>query len=95
MEPIVIFSCFILLVFAAWFVGTYNRFVKYKNRIEEAWSGIDNYIGRFNTLVESFPALYIARKFGFKKQSYFALDLATQRELPEVEFSENRGPIKK
>jgi len=24
-----------------WFITTYNRFIKYKNRIEEAWSGID------------------------------------------------------
>jgi LemA protein len=167
----------------AWFIGTYNRFIKYKNRIEEAWSGIDvalkrrfnlvpnliravegygdhetkifkapnqdmpksngistrieeesqvskslrgllalaqaypdlkasanfldlqnsldeieedilkarnrynSFVGRFNTLVESFPAIYIAKKYGFTKQNYFALDLATQRELPEVEFS--------
>lgn len=25
----------------AWLISTYNRFIKYKNRIEEAWSGID------------------------------------------------------
>ena len=188
--PQVLIPVFILFVSIAWFVGTYNRFIKYKNRIEEAWSGIDvalkrrfnlipnlirsvegyseheakifqtrnnyltdstgisnrvedesqiskslrgllalaeaypdlkasanfidlqnsldeieediqkarnrynGYVVRFNTLVESFPATFIARKFGFEKQNYFALDLATQRELPEVEFSGSRGSKK-
>lgn len=177
--PILFFS----FVICAWLIGTYNKFVKYQNRIEEAWSSIDvalkrrfnlipnliatikgyssheseifenktnqmkpdnsvdqrmeaesevthglsnllavaeaypdlkasvnflelqknlndieadiqtarnrynNYVARLNTLVESFPASYIATKFDFKKQSYFSLDLATQRELPEVGFS--------
>jgi len=187
MEPVLILGGFVLIVSVAWFIGTYNQFVKYKNRIEEAWSGIDvalkrrfnlipnlirviegyseheanifrekkefltaatgidnrveeesriskslrgllalaeaypdlkasanfidlqdnldeiekdlqnarnrynGYVGRLNTLVESFPALFIARKFGFEKQNYFALDLATQRELPEIEFTEARA----
>ena len=187
MVPIIFFSFFIIVASIAWFTGTYNRFVKYKNRIEEAWSGIDvalkrrfnlipnliraiegyseheakimmstsvhrfgstdmanrveeesqiskslrgilavaeaypdlkasdNYmelqnnlneieediqkarnrfnssVNRLNTLVESFPATLIARKFGFEKQNYFSLDLATQRELPEVNFSASNG----
>jgi len=190
MEPIFILAAFVLLISVAWLIGTYNRFVKYKNRVEESWSIIDvalkrrfnlvpnlistvkayseheakifqtkkdylirsdgisnrakeesqisnslhgllalaenypdlkasanfidlqnnldeveediqnarnqfnNYIRRFNTLVESFPATFIARKFGFEKQNYFALDLATQRELPKVKFSESRGSKK-
>jgi LemA protein len=190
MEPIIMLVIFILLVSIAWFINAYNRFIKYKNRIEEAWSGIDvalkrrfnlipnlirateryeehetkifqtkndylagstgisnrieeesqiskslrgllalaeaypdlkasanflelqnslneieediqkarnrynSYVGRFNTLVESFPAKFIARKCGFEKQNYFTLDLATQRELPEVDFSASRGSKK-
>lgn len=190
MPKVLIPVLFILFVSIAWFIGTYNRFIKYKNRIEEALSGIDvalkrrfnlipnlirsvegyseheakifqtrnnyltsstdisnrvedesqiskslrgllalaeaypdlkastnfidlqnsldeieediqkarnrynGYVVRFNTLVESFPAAFIARKFGFEKQNYFALDLATQRELPEVEFSASRGAMK-
>ncbi|RLB67948.1 MAG: hypothetical protein DRH04_07350, partial [Deltaproteobacteria bacterium] len=39
-------------------------------------------------LVESFPANVIARKFGFQKQNYLALELATQREMPKVAFAE-------
>ena len=183
MEPLIVFSIFFLIVVLAWLVGTYNRFVKFKNGIEESWSGIDvalkrrhnlipnliravegyseheailfrtkgdyltgssgvsnrsdeesrisqslrgllglaeaypdlkasanfialqeslneieediqkarnrynRYVGKFNTLVESFPAVYMARRFGFEKRNYFTLDLATQRELPEVDFS--------
>ncbi|HPA14361.1 MAG TPA: LemA family protein [Desulfobacterales bacterium] len=184
MPPIIIFILSISLFMAvAWLISTYNRFIKYKNRIEEAWSGIDvalkrrfnlipnlirsvegyskheadifktksdylagltniadrsqeesriskslrgllalaqaypelkasanfidlqnslneteediqkarnrynSFVGRFNTLVESFPAVFIARRCGFEKRTYFTLDLATQRELPEVEFS--------
>ena len=183
MPPNIILIFLVLLfLFVAWLVITYNRFIKYRNRIEESWSGIEvalkrrfnlipnlvrsvegyskheadifktkgdhladlkdiadrtqeesriskslrgllalaeaypelkasanfielqnslneteediqrarnrynRFVGRFNTLVESFPAVYIARKSGFVKQTYFTLDLATQRELPEVEF---------
>lgn len=50
----------------------------------------NRYAGKPNTLVESFPAALIARKFGFAKQNYFTLDLATQREMPAVDFSTSR-----
>ncbi len=189
MNPvIIIFPAFALFVLAAWAVGTYNKFIKYRNRIEESWSGIDvalkrraniipslvrviegygaheakifqektkvlggesghrherleeesrisqslggllalaeaypdlkssenfldlqnsldeierevqkarnrynAYVGRYNVLVESFPANIIARKFGFQKQNYLALELATQREMPEVAFVETKN----
>ncbi len=182
----IIFFIFFCIVIGGWLIGTYNKFIKYQNRIEEAWSSIDvalkrrfnlipnlvsaikgysnhesdifdnktnqmkpdntvdgrmqsesqvthslssllavaeaypdlkasvnflelqkslaeieediqkartrynGYVARLNTLVESFPASLIAMKFGFEKQSYFSLDLATQRELPEVGFGENK-----
>ena len=181
---IIIPAVFVLIVIISWFINTYNKFIKYKNRIEESWSGIDvalkrrfnlipnlvnsigeygkheasiiekisdnhaklssgfsdrvkeesqisrslggilalaeaypelkasqnfldlqnnldeieediqkarnrynSYVGRFNTLVESFPSKFIAHKYGFIKQKYFSLELATQRELPMVDFS--------
>jgi len=189
MNPVlIIFPAFGLFVLVAWAVGTYNKFIKYRNRIEEAWSGIDvalkrraniipnlvrviegygaheseifqektrvleevqggqherlanesriskslggllalaeaypdlkasqnfldlqnsldeierevqrarnrynAFIGRYNTLVESFPAHFIARKYGFRKRDYLALELATQREMPEVKFADNNN----
>ncbi len=180
-------ALFVTIVFTAWTIGTYNKFIKNKNRIEESLNGIDvalkrranlipnlvrviegysshedtifqektrqlgrlsepdrleqeqqisrniggllavaeaypdlkasgnfldlqnslneieqdvqlarnrynNYIARFNTMVESFPASLIAGKFHFEKQEYLSLELATQREMPDVSFSP--GPDK-
>jgi len=179
---IIIPSCFFLFFMTTWLIGAYNKFIKYQNRIEEAWSSIDvalkrrfnlipnlvaatkgyekhesdvflsktrylhggddidnrieneskithslsnllavaeaypdlkasinflelqknlaeieediqtarvrynDNVARLNIQVESFPASLIAAKFGFEKKNYFSLDLATQRELPQVEF---------
>ena len=187
MEPLLIFSLFLLFIRGVILIGTYNKFIKYKNRIEEAWSGIDvalkrrfnlipnlirviegyseheakilmsnrnqingtstisnrvkeeselskslqgalalaeaypdlkasaNFIdlqntldgierdiqnarnrynravNKFNTMIESFPASLIAKKYKFEKQNYFSLDLATQRESPEANFAKPRN----
>jgi hypothetical protein len=32
---------FALIVLVAWCIRAYNRFIEYRNKIEEAWSGID------------------------------------------------------
>jgi LemA protein len=186
MNPeIIIPALFVTMVLAAWTIGTYNKFIKYKNRIEESLNGIDvalkrranlipglvrvvegysshegkifqdktrqlgrmsdpdrmkqeqqisrdiggllalaeaypdlkasanfldlqksladieqdiqrarnrynNFIARFNTMVESFPAFLLARKFHFEKQEYLTLELATQREMPDVSFSKEQ-----
>ena len=183
MEPFIFIFAFLVFFPVAWVIATYNKFIKYKNMIEEKWSGIDvtlkrrfnlipnlinatkgysahesgvlkgtaetrsgavdvasrekeesqiskslsgiialaeaypdlkasanflalqdslneieeeiqkarimyNYsVRKFNTLVESFPSSIIAMKFGFTRQNYFSLELATQRELPEVDFT--------
>ena len=190
MPQIIVPVIFAVIILVAWFIISYNRFIEYRNKIEEAWSGIDvalkrrfnlipnliraiegygaheekifqtqknyltgsnakserveeesqiskslrgllalaeaypdlkasenfldlqksldeveediqkarnqynRYVGRLNTHIESFPASLIARRFGFEKQKYFTLDLATQRELPEVGFSKSRGSRK-
>jgi LemA protein len=62
--------------------------------IQKARNRYNSSVNKLNTLVESFPAALIAQKFGFKKQNYFSLDLATQRELPEVYFSASHKPEK-
>ncbi|MFZ7112421.1 MAG: LemA family protein, partial [Desulfatiglandales bacterium] len=41
MPELLIPAFFVLFIAIAWLIATYNRFVKYKNRIEEALSGID------------------------------------------------------
>jgi LemA protein len=62
--------------------------------IQKARNRYNRYVGRLNTQIESIPASLIARKFGFEKQNYFTLDLATQRELPQVDFFESRDSRK-
>ncbi|WP_372682462.1 LemA family protein, partial [Desulfosarcina sp.] len=57
--------------------------------IQKARNRYNSSVNQFNTLVESFPASVIAGKFSFEKGHYFSLDLATQRELPEVHFSKS------
>lgn len=182
MEPFIFLFIFLVVFPLVWAIATYNKFIKYKNMIEEKWSGIDvalkrrhnlipnlvnatkgysahesevlnnttktrseavdvtsreeeesqisrslsviialaeaypdlkasnNFLAlqqslneieeeiqkartmynfsirKFNTLVESFPSSLIALKFGFTVQNYFSLELATQRELPQVDF---------
>jgi hypothetical protein len=57
------------------------------NNLQNARNRYNSSVGRFNTLIESFSARFIAKKFGFEKRNYFSLDLVTQQELPEVDFS--------
>ncbi len=58
-----------------------------EQEIQESRNLYNFAIRKFNTLTESFPSSLIAKKFGFEKQKFFSLELATQRELPEVDFS--------
>ncbi len=57
-----------------------------EQEIQEARNRYNGFVGRFNTLVESFPASLIAQKFGFEKQDYLSLELTTQRDMPNVDF---------
>jgi len=41
-------------------------------------------VASYNTLIDAFPSNLIARLFGFDKMEYFTLELATQREVPEI-----------
>ena len=41
LAPLFVLIGFAVVVSVFWCIHTYNRFVKYRNRIEEAWSDID------------------------------------------------------
>lgn len=41
-----------------------------------------------NNQVESFPAMLIARPFGFKLAEFFEIELASQRQAPEVRLGQ-------
>jgi LemA protein len=63
-----------------------NNLDEIEQDIQKARNRYNRTVNKFNTMVESFPASLIAKKFKFEKQKYFSLDLATQRELPEAKF---------
>ena len=41
----------LLILIAAWLVWTYNRFIRHKNNVREAWSGIDVQLNRRHNLI--------------------------------------------
>ena len=51
LPQVIIPVIFVSIVAIAWFVVTYNRFVKYRNKIEETWSGIDVALKRRYNLI--------------------------------------------
>lgn len=69
------------------FLALHNSLDEIEEEIQQARNRFNFAVRKFNTLVESFPSSLIARKFGFERQKFFSLELATQRELPEVNFS--------
>jgi len=58
--------------------------------IEEAIQNARRYynavVRDFNTLVDSFPSLFIARLFGFTKRDFFEIEDATERANEKVSF---------
>ena len=41
----------LMILIAAWLVWTYNRFIRHKNNVREAWSGIDVQLKRRHNLI--------------------------------------------
>lgn len=54
--------------------------------IMQARSKFNNDVASYNTLIDSYPTNLIAKWYGFDKFDYFNLELATQRELPPMDF---------
>ena len=52
--------------------------------ILQARRGYNAAVRRWNTHVQSFPSNIMAKIFNFTEADYFELELATQRELPEI-----------
>lgn len=69
------------------FLALHHSLDEIEQEIQQARRRYNYSVRKFNTLVESFPSNYIARKFRFARQNFFSLELATQRELPQVVLS--------
>ena len=68
------------------FLGLQNSLNEIEKEVQEARHRYNAAVRKFNTLVESFPSNLMAKMFNFKIYNYFTLELATQRELPDVDF---------
>ncbi len=73
------------------FLDLQNNLDEIEQDVQQARNYHNDYIARFNTAVESFPASFIARKFHFEKQDYLALELATERGMPDISFSQGQA----
>jgi len=68
------------------FLALQSSLNEIEKEIQQARQGYNAAVRKFNTLIESFPGNIMAKIFDFKIFSYFTIELATQRELPEVNF---------
>ncbi|MEW6429256.1 MAG: LemA family protein [Thermodesulfobacteriota bacterium] len=73
------------------FLGLQQNLNEIEKEIQQARNRYNAEVRRFNTLVESFPSLFIARRFGFTRRTYFSLELATETSMPRVDFSDKNG----
>ena len=68
------------------FLDLQNNLSEIEEEIQKTRNRYNGYISRFNTMVESFPSSLIAKKFAFERQEYLSLELATERDMPDVSF---------
>ncbi len=69
------------------FLDLQNSLDAIEEEIQKTRNRYNGYVSRFNTMVESFPSSLIAMKFTFKKQEYLNLELATERNMPDISFT--------
>ncbi len=68
------------------FLALQSSLNEIEKEVQQARQNYNAAVRKFNTLVESFPSNIMARIFNFKIFNYFTLELATQREFPDVNF---------
>ena len=69
------------------FLALHHSLDEIEEEIQQARNRYNYAVRKFNTSVESFPSSIIARKFAFGRRNFFALELATQREMPVVDLA--------
>lgn len=63
-----------------------NALNEVEGEIQKARRTYNGAVRKYNTHVESFPSNVMAKLFRFSKADYFTLELATQREVPELDL---------
>lgn len=90
--PLFMISGFAIIVAVSWYIKTYNSFIKYKNRIEETWSGIDVALKRrFNLIPNLINAVRGYQAHEAEIMSKTIRDLTSSSpDLPHREQEESR-----
>jgi LemA protein len=68
------------------FLSLQKELVEVEDALQLARRYYNGAVRVYNTLLESFPAMYVARSFGFTPARYFELPRATEARAPEVEW---------
>ncbi len=68
------------------FINLQENLNEIEEQIQFARRYYNGTVRDMNVSVASFPSNLIARIFGFAEAEYFEIDLATQRDVPEVNF---------
>ena len=68
------------------FLALQTSLMDIEDDILKARNQLNDNVARYNTLIEAYPTAWIASWYGFRKYNYFTLELATQREFPQVDF---------
>jgi len=70
---------------------TFAQLQKQLAQIEEAIQNARRYynavVRDYNTRIDSFPDLFVARKFGFRPREFFELDEGTGHSMPSIDLS--------
>lgn len=69
------------------FLDLQKGLVEVEDNIQYARRYYNGAVRNYNTRIESFPDLLIARSFGFVEREYFQLESETQAQTPEVKLS--------
>jgi len=68
------------------FLSLQRQLVEVEEALQLARRYYNGAVRVYNTLLESFPTLLVARRFGFTPARYFELPLATEAHAPEVKW---------
>ena len=72
------------------FLSLHEALVEVEDDIQYARRYYNGTVRDFNIRVEAFPSNIIAASFGFRRQVYFEIELASERLVPEMDLSDTR-----
>ena len=70
------------------FLDFQDKLVETEDRIEMARRYFNGSVRNYNTMIEAFPGLLVARLLKLEPRDFFELEFAMERELPNVSFTD-------